>query len=99
MKNKCLYSEITTAVEAIAAALRKFDGETVNCIVSVCTRDSEKDAEEKPDFYGIYVNTFNEDKTRTEVIIGEHGYLYRGDDGGIIRTERHPEGNGDDTQG
>lgn len=71
----------------------------MHCIISVSTRDTVENAEEAPDFYGILVNKIHEDGTRSEVIKSESGYLYRGEDGGIIRVERIGERVNDDTQG
>ena len=98
MKNKCLYTELTTAVEQIAAALRRYDGGSTHCSITVSTRDAVEDAEETPDFYGILVNKIHGDGTRSEVIESETGYLYRDSEGGIIKVERIG-GVKDDTQG
>lgn len=50
MKDKLLYTDITTAIEALALALRRHSGGSMFCRVEVLTRDKDQD-DEAPDLY------------------------------------------------
>ena len=88
MKNKLLYTEVTEAAEKLATALRKFSGESMYCNVSVVTRDTFQDATEAPDLYTLRVHETGDGDPVGSMIIAESGFIYRAEDGNVIRVER-----------
>ena len=83
MKKQILYTEVTTAIEQLALALRKFSGESTFCRVEVLTRDEDQD-EEAPDLFTFGIHPGGSD----EIILSEGGWIYRDSEGKIIKVKR-----------
>lgn len=90
MKDKILYTEVTTAIENLTLALRKYSGASMYCTVSVTTRDDDESGE-APDFYSMSVREIG----NPDVILSEGGFIYRDQDGQIIKVDRIEDRTGD----
>lgn len=87
MKNQILYTDITTAIENLALALRRCSGSSMFCRVEVLTRDKDQD-DEAPDLYTFGIHPGGSD----EIILSEGGWIYRDADGKIIKIKRIGDG-------
>ena len=87
MKDKILYTEVTTAIENLALALRKYSGASTFCRVELLTYDADQD-EEAPDLYTFGIHPGGSD----EIILSEGGWIYRDQDGKIIKVKRIGDG-------
>ena len=87
MKNKILYTEITTAIDELARALRKYSGGPMFCRIELLTHDEDQDAE-APDLYTFGIHPGNSD----EIVMSEGGWIYRDSDNKIIKVKRIGDG-------
>lgn len=87
MENKLLYTDVTTAIEALALALRRYSGGSMYCRIEVLTRDKDQD-DEAPDLYTFGIHPGSSD----EIILSEGGWIYRDADGKIIKIKRIGDG-------
>ena len=81
MKNLILYGEITTAIENIAQALRKYGSGSLYINVSIVTN------EEEPGRDG-YLIRLHECNKELPLVFGEVGTIIRDEDGKIAKVER-----------
>ena len=85
MKNQILYTEITTALEDIAQALRKYGSGSLYINVSIVTNEEEPGL----DGYSIRLHEYNNE---LPLILAEAGTIIRDEDGKIAKVERNVGG-------